>query len=296
MIGGRSRWALLSLVLAVVASGLCFGLRAASPAAADPPAAAARAARFTSAARAADAAIAGLARLLASAVEDARQGAALAVAGDDPPAPLLLAAADRLEHGLATVDAAQRAMTTLKGVAAATDPALHLPDLAADRFALTSIVSQLRAAADAATLFVERRHATEAVLRALRDGVAALERNDPYATLDRVDEARAAFEVLASWQQPPLTLVVWLGTTGELLDATAAIAAATIWGDRQALDAAGRRYADASVAARQADSALAIALAEGGSATTSVPLRRMAELLASAADLRASLSGLLPHG
>ncbi len=249
-----------------------------------------------SAAGAADAAVAGLARLLESAVEDARQGAALAVAGNDPPAPPLQAAADRLDHGLASVDAAQRAMATLEGVAAAIDPALFFPDLAADRFVLTSIVSQLRAAADAATQFVERRHAAEAVLRALRDGVVALERNDPRATLDRVDEARAALKVLASWQPPPPALVVWLGTTGELLDTTAAIAAATISGNRQALDAAGRRYADASAAARQADSALAIAMAEGGSATTSVPLRRMAELLASAADLRASLAGMLAHG
>ncbi len=218
------------------------------------------------------------------------------MAGNVPPAPRLLAAADGLQRGLATVDEARRALAILDGVAAAIDPTLSFPQLAADRFVLTSIGSQLRASAEAATQFVERRHAADAVLHALRDSVAALDGNDPHAALRQIDTARAALRVLTSWQQPPRALVVWLRTTGELLDAAAAIATATIAGDRQALDTAGRRYADASVAARQADSALAIALAEGGSATTSVPLRRMADLLASAADLRASLAGLLARG
>ncbi len=244
---------------------------------------------------AADAAVAALASLVESSVKEARRGAALAMSGTDPPAPLLQAAADRLEKGLATVDAAQEAMATLAGVAAATDPTLHVPDLAANGFALTSIVSQLRAAADAATVFVERRKAADAVLGALQDAIAALGRHDPHTTLDRVDDARASLAILTAWQQAPAALIVWLSTTGDLVDATAAIAAATISGDRRALATAASEYDDASAAARQADSALAIAMAEGGSATTSVPLRGMAGLLASAGEVRASLAGLLAH-
>ena len=296
MIGGRSLSAVLSLGLAVGASGLCFGLRAANPAVADPPVAAARAAGLVTAAAAADDAVAELELLLESAVEDARHGAALTLAGTDPPAPLLLAAADRLERGLSTVDAAGRALDMLEGVSAAIDPTRAFPQLAVDRFALTSIGSQLSASAEAATVFVQRRHAADAVLEALRGAIAALDGRDPHAALRQIDTARAALEILSGWKQPPLALAVWLRTTGELLDAAAAIASATIAGDRQALEAAGRRYADASLAARQADSALAIALAEGGSATISVPLRRLADMLASAAALRASLAGLLTGG
>jgi len=234
--------------------------------------------------------------MVASAVEEARQGAALAVSGTDPPAPLLQAAADRLQKGLATVDAAQQAMATLAGMASAADPALHVPDLAANRFAIINLVSQLRAAADAATVFVERRKAADAVLGALQDAIAALERHDPHTCLDRVDAARSSLDILTAWQQPPAALIVWLSTTGDLVDATAAIAAATISGDRQALATAASEYDDASAAARQADSALAIAMAEGGSATTSAPLRGMATVLASAAEVRAALASLLPHG
>ena len=293
MIGGRSGSAVMSVVLAVGATGLCFGLRSPSPAGADPPAAAGRAVELARALNRADAAIDSMIQLLESSVEEARRGAALAVAGNEPPAPPLRAAADRLEPGLATVDEAQRAMAALAGVAAATAPTLQLPELAADRAAVTSIASQLRDAAGAATEFVERRHSADIVLQALQDGVAAVEGNDPHAALDRIDEARAAFEVLTSWAQPPAALAVWLGTTHDLIDATAAIAGATISGDQPALDAARIRYADAAAATRQADSALAIALAEGGSATTSVPLRRLASLLASAAAVRASLASML---
>jgi len=292
MIRGGSRRSLAGLVLAVAAAGLCFGLRSGDPAAADPPVQAARAAWLRASASAADASLADLAVLLEAAVADGRRGAALAVAGTDPPGPPLEAAAARLEQGTDAVDAAQRARDSVAGVVQAVGPTLGVPELAADRAAVLGIATQLRAAAGAATVFVGRRHASEAVLQALSDAIAALARDDPRAALDKVDQARSALDPLTNWSQPPGALVVWLQTTNELIDATAAIAAATVVHDARALAEARARYAEASQAARQADAALAIALAEGGAAATDVPLRRLAELLASVAEVRAALAPL----
>ncbi len=74
--------------------GVGLGLRSGDPSRADPPLEAARLRALTTAASRADEALATLAGVLADAIDHARRGSALTVAGDRPPAPELSAAAD----------------------------------------------------------------------------------------------------------------------------------------------------------------------------------------------------------
>jgi hypothetical protein len=296
MICGRRRRAPLVALAAILVLGVCLGLRAADPASADPPAAAARAARLAQVAHSADAALGRLSELLEATVDDARSGAALTVAGGDPPAPPLTAAAARLEAGTAVAAKAQSALRLLVATAASTDPAAAMPSLSVNRAALASIAEQLRGAADAATAFVERRHATEWVLRALADALAALEREDPRSALDFVAGADAPLGLLKAWPSPPITLALWLTTTAELLAAVRAVAAASLSGDTGAEREAAARYADAAKAARGADVSLALALSEGGAAVTAAPLRRLTDGLAELAAVREAIGPLAEQG
>ena len=123
--------------------------------------------------------------------------------------------------------------------------------------------------------------------------LAALAAADPSLAADHLTGARAAIRELAAWQSAPTVLAVWLQTTGDLLDAVDAMAAAVAAGDSAGLARARQRYADAAALARQADTALAVALSEGGAAITRVPLSRLARLLADIGDLRSKISTLL---
>ena len=292
MIGGRLRPAPLAALAVILAVGLCLGLRAADPVSADPPAAAARAAQLARAAQSADAALRRLSELLEGTMQDARSGAALTVAGDDPPAPSLTAAAERLGAGTGIADQAQSANGLLVGIAAAIEPAATLPRLSLNREALASIAEQLRAAADAATAFVERRHATDRVLQALAGVLAALKQDDPRSALGLVASTDASLGLIRAWPSPPVTLALWLTTTTELLAAVRAVAAATLAGDTIAERDAAARYEEAAKAARGADVSLALALSEGGAAVTATPLRRLTDGLAELATLREAIAPL----
>jgi len=252
-----------------------------------------RTAWLTRAARSADSDLRRLSELLVATVDDARSGAALTVAGDDPPAPPLIAAADRLDGGMQIADAAQSAVGILRGTAAAVDPGLSLPPYGVNRSALVSIGRQLRAAAEAASSFVERRHATDAVLAALSDAVAALDRDQPQAALDSLARATAPLQLVRDWPIPPITLALWLTTATDLLDAVHAMASAALAGDPAAAQAAAAEYAKAADAARRADVSLALALSEGGAAVTATPLRRLADGLADLSALREAVAALL---
>ena len=286
------RGATLVGVLWILVLGLLLGLRPAAPASADPPTAAERAASLAGAARNAESDLQRLAELLEATVHDGRSGAALTVAGDDPPAPSLIAAAERLESGLQIADSAESAVLTLRGTAAAVDPGLGLPPSAVNRAALSSIAGQLRAAADAATSFVARRHATDAVLGALSDALAALDHDQPQAALNFLAAAAAPLELVRAWPDPPVTLALWLTTTDGLLEAVRAMANATLADDPAAAAKAAADYERAAEAARGADVSLALALSEGGAAVTAIPLRRLAEGLADVTALRQSIATL----
>lgn len=283
----------LTTIVIVAVAGLGLGLRSSDPTEADPAAAAARAQRLASLAAAADGAMAEVGLVLGDALDDARRGTALTVAGDSSPAPEFVAAADQLAAGAGLADAARRAIRDLAGTAAAIAPAHGIPTLSFSGPDLLIMAAQLRAAAEAATTFVERRHATGAILDALGGAAAALDANDPEEALRALGSADEPLALIHAWHDRPPLLGYWLTIIGDLLDAARGIATATIDGDAAAVAAAADRYAAAAETARGADNALALSLSEEGSAVSGTALRRLAVAAGEVEDLRAALQQLV---
>ena len=275
-----------------LAVGIGFGLRSADPARADPPGTSARTRALAEAAKAADAALTKLGAELDRARDHARRGTALTVAGEGP-ATELTAAADVLAGASHEADAAQRALIALAGIAAAIQPGTTVPALSYGGTDLEQLAAQLQSAADAATLFVERRHATRAVVDALAAALAALERNDPAGALDALDKADAPLALLGDWEERPPLFRYWMMISADLLDAAGDIARATLADDPAAVQEAAERYAKAAEAARGADNSLALTLSEEGAAVSAAPLQRLAALADEAAEARSALLSLL---
>jgi hypothetical protein len=292
MIGAASRRRAAIAIGLVLVVGVGFGLRSADAAAADPPGAAIRTVQLAEAARAADAALARLEAGLASSRDHARRGTALTVSGD-APATELETAADLLAEAAGDADAARQALVALDGYAAAIQPRTEIPELSYGGPDVQQIAAQLRSGAAAATLFVERRHATEAIVGALASALAALDRNDPVAALEALDAAGPPVALLDAWEDRPPLVRYWMTISRDLLAAAADIASATIANDPAAAQAAASRYAKAADAARGADNALAFALSETGAGISATPLRRLASLADDAADARAAIEPLL---
>jgi hypothetical protein len=158
---------------------------------------------------------------------------------------------------------------------------------------LIGIDGQLEDAASASRPFIERRKAAEEALRSLGDALAALEADRPTAALTALDRADAARRTVANWDNPPTVLPFWLDTTGAMLDAARDITTATLAGDADRARRAGRAYRDAAQDARRADTALAIAISESGSALAAVPLERLADALEAATSRRAAMASVL---
>jgi hypothetical protein len=295
MIGAAGRRRAVIVIGLGLAVGIGFGLRSADPASADPPAAAARTTLMADAADAADMALAQLNAELRRARDHARRGTALTASGDAPAAELT-AAADVLAGASDEADAARRDLLVLGGVAAAIRPAATVPSLTYGGTDLQLIAAQLRRSAAAATLFVERRHATQAVVDALGAALADLERDDPSAALDSLTTADAPLALLGAWQERPPLLRYWMMVSADLLDAAGDIARATIKDDPAAVEAAGERYAKAAEAAQGADNALALTLSEEGAAISATPLRRLAALADEADDARSGLAQVRQAG
>jgi len=263
-------------LLGIGALGLLLGLRPADAAAADPPLAMARRAAATAAAQEASAALDGVAGVVNAARDAARSGSALIIDGTDPPAPPLLSAAAALEGGAGSATLAVHRVELLRGILAAVVPAAAEPPPALTAAELLSIAGQLRQAAPVATAFVERRHAAEMTLAELGAALAALTRDEPERASEAIGRARAARETVAAWEEPPPELNVWLQTTGDMLTAAQQIADAVRAGDDAAASVAGDAYAAAAQRAGGADRALALSIAEAGSAITLAPLQRLA--------------------
>ena len=281
----------------VIATGLVvgigFGLRSADPALADPPLAASRAAWLADAAADAEAALERLVAALQEPRDHARQGAALTISGA-APAPELIAAADLLAEAARSAEAARQALLVLAGTSAAIVPGVAVPLLSYGGVDLELMAAQLRTGADAATLFVERRHATGVVVDALASALAALDRDDPEGALAALEAADAPLALLDDWEERPPLLRYWITISRDLIEAAADIARATIADDPAAVEAAAARYAVAADAARGADNALAFTLSEQGAAISGTPLRRLAAAAEEAQEARAGIEPLLP--
>ena len=292
MIGATSRRRTAIAFVVGLAIVIGFGLRAADPDASDAPGAVARAGAVAGAAAAADAALARLAAGLDQAREHAREGTALTLSGEEPAAELTRAA-DLLAGAGGDADAARQALDALAGISAAIDPGLTIPALSHGAADLEQMAGQMRAGAVAATLFVERRHATEEVVDALAAGLTALDRDDPTTALAALDGANAPLVFLGEWEQRPPLFGYWMMVSRDLVEAASDIARATLAGDEAAVRAAGERYAEAADRARGADNALAVALSEAGSAISATPLRRLAAVADEVDDARGRIQPLL---
>lgn len=231
-----------------------------------------RAARAMAALEAASAA-------LGPAVEAARAGGARTVAGDEPPSAAFTDAAEELRAAAAAVDAARTAIDRLEAARRAwrpaADPLADVPG-APD---VESIATQLEAAAAAADAFADRRRAAESIASHVDNALAALEEGRVDEARRAIDAARSAHARVADWEVELVTLPVWTETTGEMIDAVERILDATQSDDDEAARRAAADFAALAEEAEEADRALRIAMAEGGSAVAAAPLGRLAELL-----------------
>jgi hypothetical protein len=296
MISGARRQRVAIVIAIALAVGIGLGLRSDDPRRADPTAEVARVRSLAAAAASADQAVRRLSAALAEVLDHARLGAALTVAGSAAPAPELTRAADRLVAVSGEADAVRRSLTAVSGTAAAVEPRSVVPALGYDTSELLLTASQLRDSAEASALFVERRHATEAIVQALSNALAALKANHPGQAFSDLLDARAPMTLLGAWTNRPPLMQYWMTTVSDLLEATRQIALATLDGDKAAVAAAAARYAAASKAARGADNALSVSLAEEGAAVSGGPLRRLAAAVGQAADLHAALQPLMRWG
>jgi hypothetical protein len=280
--------------LAVLLMGALLAARPAGATEADPPTAAERLAALRLAAEGADVGLKGLIAELQQAVDAGRRGSALTVAGDQPPA------ADFEESAAAAARAADLALGVERTAgsldamltAVVPPPFGSLPD-GPQAVALEAFGLQMSGAAMASGPFVARRHAADDTLAALADALAALDNDDATGALlalDRADDARA---VVAAWEEPPSVLPYWLDTTAGMLAAARRIAEATLAGDGEAAERAGRAYRHAAEQARRADTALALAMTESGAALGSVPLHGLADALAGAIEQRTAVAAVL---
>lgn len=280
-------------LLAIVVLGGVIGLRSPNQAYADPAAWHLVVDRIAAERAAAQSALTALRDAIATAIGEGRQGAALTVAGSSQPGPHLaacgrqLAAADRL------VGDVQDDLRLLGAWLAVTSPGTPAPTLGLVPGELAATGGQLVSAADAADAFAAMRGDTEATLASLRDAFAAIDAGEAAAALQATSAANASLARVSSWQGSLDTLPVWVDTTRALIDAIAAMAHAIEQHDAAAAVSAEARYRQAASDALQADNALAIALAEGGSAVSSGALASAAQEQGAVEDALGQLAAVV---
>jgi hypothetical protein len=145
----------------------------------------------------------------------------------------------------------------------------------------------------AADGFRRLHQATASVLEGLSNALAALDDGRPVAGLDALDTADAALAEVRAWPGQLDTLPVWVDTTGRLLAAVRRLAVAIRNGDEAAARSAAAAYRAAASDARQADAALAIAIAEGGNAVSGTVMAAAAEALRETEATQAAVQSLL---
>jgi hypothetical protein len=274
--------------------GVLLALRPAGAEAGDAALAASRSAVLQRVMAADDARLAALAAELQRAIEAGRRGSALVIEGQAPPAPDLEQAAEAAMRAADLAVDSQRADAVLDGTLLSVAPGGVTVIPAGPRSGeLVGIDGQLHDAAAASVPFVERRHATADTLDALATALAALRADHPRKALDALRQASDARAKVAAWPEPPVVLPFWLRTTGSMLFAARRIARASLQGDAAAAERAGRSYLRAARNARQADTALALAISEAGASLASTPLQRLADALDAVSSRRVAMASVL---
>lgn len=261
----------------------------------DPSAALAARALVAERAAAADRALMSLERALEPALDLARTGAARVVNGEAPGELLADAGAMLVEVEPLGIEAASRvrgldgargAMPAPGGLVQPIQPPVAAGELA-------SIGAQLEGTAPAADRFAAMRLRAKRVLSGLSAVIDALGGGDRAAAEPALDQARADHEAVARWEVDLVTLPVWIDASAALLEAAAALIAATTRGDAVAAAEAAERFEEQREGAASADRALRIAMGEGGVAVTAAPLARLADVLRRTAEARSAVAEIL---
>jgi hypothetical protein len=289
----RRKAPVLTGVLAVLLLGGLLAARSADPLRADPVAAAALRSTIAAERAQAEAQLLQLERTLSAALDDGRDGAALTVQGTQRPGPHLSDAAEAIGRADPQVGAVNDTIRRLAANLAVVDHAGSAPSLGLEPGQLASIGGQLLGSADAADAFWSMRRATETTLAGLADAFAAIDAKDPAAALRAVAAAEQSLDRVRAWPGNLLTLPVWTQATSDLLAALRALAIAIRDDDPVAARAAQARYQEAAASAHRADIALAVAIAEGGSAVSDDPLAAAAIALRSVDDALAEVRSIL---
>ncbi|TME31931.1 MAG: hypothetical protein E6I62_06555 [Chloroflexi bacterium] len=158
---------------------------------------------------------------------------------------------------------------------------------------LAGIGAQLATSADAADGFWLMRRATAATLDSLQNAFAAVDARDPDRALTAISAAEMSRATVRAWPGNLLTLPFWTKATGDLLAALRSLAIALRDHDVAGARAAEARYRSAATSAHQADVALAVAIAEGGSAVSDTPLAAAALALRAVQDALGEVRSIL---
>jgi hypothetical protein len=284
-----TRFAILAFVLAL---GLFAG-RSADPADAQPAAFARQAHAARDLLKTADAALGRLEDALAGAVEEARSGAALVLAGDAAPDERFDAAADAVEAAQGWAAQARGALGELDRRGSSLRPAVAAPEAPTGESQLLALGAQLRAAGSTAAAVAGLRHASGEVLDHLETALAAATEADSSAIERAVAAAREGMPRVERWSDALPTLPVWTSAVDGLLGALDRLAAAQRSGSEAQLAAALTGYHEAAGEAERADRGLAIALADAAAAVGAGAPAALADALADVRACRAALASLV---
>jgi hypothetical protein len=228
------------------------------------------------------------ARLL-GAVDAGRAGAARVVAGTaDPTEPLLSSAATITAAGPAALELKEARAALERARAALRPDADPLPE-APEPGDLASIAAQLDRSAEAGAAFAAVRREVEGMSATLVDALHEVASGDSGAARSRLVAASAAIDELRAWQENASTLPVWIRTASAMIRAMHRLVDAVEAGDVAKARGARADFDAAAERAPQADRALRIGIGEAGSALTSVPLRRLADVLRGLDELRVAV-------
>ncbi|TMB84282.1 MAG: hypothetical protein E6J39_04300 [Chloroflexi bacterium] len=280
-------------VAAALGLGAILAARSGDPFVADPAAVAALRSTIALQRTSSVAQLERLATALTAALDEGRQGAALTIQGTDRPGPHLEAAAQSIANADPLVADAQALIRRLAGELAVWGRAAPEADLALEPGKLASIGAQLRTSAGAADAFWSMRRATETTLTRLAEAFAAVDARDPGRALAAIDAAEASLGKVRTWPGSLLTLPIWTKATGDLLAALRSLAVAIRDHDLAGARAAEARYRTSAATAHRADIALAVAIAEGGSAASDNPLAAAASALRSVEEALVGVRSIL---
>ena len=226
-------------------------------------------------------------------IDAAREGSAAIVAGDAPPGPSLLEAADLLLAAVPAATVAERSVRDLERARRARSPDAAAMPPGAEGASFAGIAAQLADAAEAGDLFAEMRRRAASVPESLEEALSALAADDLVAAADSVAVARADHDALAGWDVDIVTLPIWIETTDATIGAVERLVAAIEADDAEAAERAAQDVAELSDDATRADRALQLAISEGGGSIAAPPLAQLAAAIGAVEAQRSAVGGIV---